>query len=84
MALPIVATDVTGNRDLIEDGINGILVPKGDIDGFRKALLRMFSDESAYARLSRSSREMADDYSWDRVIAKFETLYESVASVVDA
>jgi glycosyltransferase involved in cell wall biosynthesis len=78
MALPIVATDVTGNRDLIQDGKNGILVPMGDIDAFRKALLSVVSDGSAYERLSRASRKMADDYSWDKVITKFETLYKGM------
>ncbi|HUC90002.1 MAG TPA: glycosyltransferase [Patescibacteria group bacterium] len=78
MGLPIVATDVTGTRDVVEDDENGFLVPYGDTEKFRAALLKTGSDKKLYEKLSRKSRIMADKYSWDKVALQFEKLYEKI------
>ena len=41
MGLPVVATDIPGSRDVIIDGINGVLVPPSDVAALRKALLTL-------------------------------------------
>jgi glycosyltransferase involved in cell wall biosynthesis len=79
MGLPIVATNVTGNRDVVVDGANGLLVPLGDPSAFRSALLHIVADGALYQRMSKASREMAGDYVWEKVVAKFEDLYREVA-----
>ena len=75
MGLPIVATDVTGTRDVVKNGENGLLVPFGDAEEFRSALLEIKSDDKLYAKLSQTSRKIADKYSWGKISAQFEKLY---------
>jgi glycosyltransferase involved in cell wall biosynthesis len=55
--LPCVATDISGNRDLIEDGISGILVPSKDIDGLAKAIGYLLSHREASIHMGEKARK---------------------------
>jgi glycosyltransferase involved in cell wall biosynthesis len=76
MGLPIVATNVTGNRDVVQDGKNGYLVPLDDIAAFRKALQKATASQTAYIRLSQQSRTLSNQYSWPTIAAQFDELYK--------
>jgi len=78
MALPIVATDVAGNRDVVVDGQNGALVPPGDSDRLRQAIRSITSDPGRYIWLSARSRQLASKYSWDAIQAQFMRLYSGM------
>ena len=59
--LPLVATDAVGAAyDLIEPGINGLLVEAGDAAALREALLRLAADEAFRARAGARSRQLAE------------------------
>jgi D-inositol-3-phosphate glycosyltransferase len=75
MGLPVVATDVAGNRDVIADGHNGFLVPLGDATAMRNALLSASSDQGTYKRMSEASLRLANRYSWKAVGAELEKIY---------
>jgi glycosyltransferase involved in cell wall biosynthesis len=75
MGLPIVATDIPGNRDVVIEGENGRLVPLNDVAALRSTLLRMVAEPADYVRMSRSARSLAQRFSWDVVGEEFETLY---------
>lgn len=47
---PVVATDVRGNRDLVDDGHTGFLVRLGDVCGLAAALERLICDRSCAPR----------------------------------
>lgn len=80
MGLPIVATDIPGNRDVIVDGANGVLVPPSDASALRRALLSMTVDLGGYQRMSAESRRLASQYSWAEVGDQFERLYAEVGN----
>lgn len=62
--VPVVASDVVGNRDLIEDGVTGLLYPEGDASAGAAAVERLRRDaaladrlrEQAFIRLRRDHR----------------------------
>lgn len=59
-ALPVVATDVGGNSDIINDENNcGILVNYGDTDAMANAINTMMTDEEKYAEFSANARRTA-------------------------
>jgi glycosyltransferase involved in cell wall biosynthesis len=60
MGLPIVATRVSGNEDVVADGDNGLLVPPGDPDALAAALRRLVADPELAARMGRRSREIVE------------------------
>jgi glycosyltransferase involved in cell wall biosynthesis len=52
---PIVATDVTGCREVVRDGIEGLLVPRGDIEAAARALVQLADDASLRARMGEAA-----------------------------
>ncbi len=76
---PIVAADNEGFRDVIRDGVNGLLVPQNDPRALAKALVTIIEDPSMAQRLSIEGRRKAEQYSWshvtDRVLAYYDRVY---------
>ena len=56
-ALPIVATHVGGNGEIVADGVNGLTVPSRDPDALAGALLALLGDPARAAAMGRSGRE---------------------------
>jgi glycosyltransferase involved in cell wall biosynthesis len=52
---PIIATDVTGCREVVRDGIEGLLVPLGDADAAARLLVRLAADPELRARLGAAA-----------------------------
>jgi glycosyltransferase involved in cell wall biosynthesis len=84
MGLPVVATDIPGNRDIILDGHNGALTPLGDPSAFRQALLNITGDPDTYRRMSEASRRLAEKYSWETASAEFDRLYANITNYTSA
>ena len=54
----IVATDVDGNRDLIEDNYNGNLIFNEDKDAFAKAIIKLITSEETNVKFSENSLKL--------------------------
>jgi glycosyltransferase involved in cell wall biosynthesis len=80
MGLPTVATKVTGSRDVVRHGETGHLTKPDDAQSLRKALVDLKSHPKQYKSFSQYSRTLANDYSWDKVSARFEELYKEAAN----
>lgn len=78
MGLPIVATDITGNREVVVHGENGLLVPLGDPSALRQGLLSVTADPDRYHYMSEISQHLACKYSWAEVGAELERVYAQV------
>jgi len=57
--LPIITTPVGGIPQVIEDGVHGMLVEPGDIEGMSTAILRLLDDEEARSRVADANAEAA-------------------------
>lgn len=76
--LPIVATEISGNKDLITPSENGLLVPPADSEALAAAIVTMLKDASLAIRCAQNNRCVAEDYSWSKVASEYLTLYERV------
>ena len=74
----LVATDISGNRELVRDGENGLLVPVGDVSALSAALHRVTCDSELRAAMGRKSRELAAAYSWARTADRYLDLSEAI------
>ena len=79
MGLPIVATNISGNRDLVVDGTTGTLVSPIDPQEMRRALVDMATDPIGFRRMSEAALEHAAQYSWANIGEEFEQLYRRVS-----
>ena len=57
--LPVVATDIRGPREQVADGVTGLLVPAGDADALRGALVRLAGDAGLRGRMGHAGRARA-------------------------
>lgn len=73
---PVVTTPLTGVRDLVQEGVNGLLVPAGDPLALRDALARLSHERGLAERLGRAGRETAERFAWERVRPRLESLLE--------
>ena len=67
---PIVATDVPGCRDVVQHGVNGLLVPPHDPGALAEALERLLLDPEARRRMGTQGREMAEKVFSDEVVIR--------------
>jgi glycosyltransferase involved in cell wall biosynthesis len=77
--LPIVATDVGGNREVVRDGISGYLVPKSDPDALAAALQRLQTDSpSSRDAMGAAGRDfVVKNFSLSAVLDQWELIYKS-------
>ncbi|MCK4448319.1 MAG: glycosyltransferase family 4 protein [Candidatus Marinimicrobia bacterium] len=66
---PIIASDVSGVKDIIKDGYNGFLVEQKNPEQIEEKVLELFDDEELRVRFSKNALETAKNYDWE-VIGK--------------
>jgi glycosyltransferase involved in cell wall biosynthesis len=73
---PIVATRVGENPEIIEDGIDGLLVPPKDIDAMVAAIERLMDDAALGLRLGRAARAKVEQrFTVERMTRAYEQVY---------
>lgn len=77
-ALPIVATDVGGNREIVQHGVTGRIVPARDADALAQAILDLLRDPQRAASCGAAARAMMETRgSLEAMAARYAALYES-------
>lgn len=77
--LPIVTTDSPGCREVVRDGLNGLLVPIRDAHALAAALKKLIENGELRHRMGAQSRQRAErEFSLDAVIAQTLALYHEV------
>jgi phosphatidylinositol alpha-mannosyltransferase len=78
--VPVVATDIPGYRDVVRDGVDGLLVRPGDPAALSNALERVLSEPDLARALAEAGRERAAAFSWDVVVPRLEAVYEGAVA----
>jgi len=81
VGLPIVATAVGGNPEVIADGVEGYLFAPGDVQGLSRRLQAVLSDAALRARLGQAARQRArEHFSIDRMLRRYTDLYTDLVT----
>ena len=76
--LPVVATNVGGNKELISDGETGYLVPSRDAQAVAKALKTQILDDTLRLRMGANGRQrILNKFSLEHMTKRYESLYLS-------
>lgn len=70
--LPVLATSSGGVVDIVQDGVNGRLVPPNDVPALAAALTQLVDDAPLRAELAQGARTSAAGATWDRSIDLLE------------
>jgi glycosyltransferase involved in cell wall biosynthesis len=77
----VVASDVGGLRDAIDDGVDGVLVPPRDVKALRRALEQLLGDPELRARLGAAARAKAErEWSREAMADALVRVYEEVVA----
>lgn len=80
-ALPIVATDVGGNAEIVHHGTNGYLVKSGDADSFAQQMVAILSDEEKMLEYGRNSRMWVEkEGSVQAMHRRYEDIYSRTSA----
>ena len=77
---PIIASDIGGFADVLEDGVEGMLVPPRDAQALATAMDRLLSDAALREQMGRAGTVRAEPYGWEHVSARVLEYYETVAN----
>jgi len=79
MGLPVVATDVGGTREAVDDGVTGLLVPPRDPGALTAAVAGLLDDPGLAARFGAFGRKrVAEEFSSEREVALTDDVYSRV------
>jgi len=82
MGTPSVVTDVKGNREAVEHGCNGLLVPLGDVRSLMAAILRILDEPETAQRMSSKARCIATERFDERIV--FEKIKSEYVRLLQA
>jgi glycosyltransferase involved in cell wall biosynthesis len=74
----VVSTAVDGCREVVEDGVTGLLVPPSDPPRLAEALIRVLVDSSLRERLARAAIEASKRYDIAACVQQIEALYDEL------
>jgi glycosyltransferase involved in cell wall biosynthesis len=75
---PVIATRTAGPADIIQPGVNGLLVDVGDVDGFARALQNVLSDTSLAEKLKRNADQSLRQFNLPVVSKRLSEIYRQV------
>jgi glycosyltransferase involved in cell wall biosynthesis len=79
--VPVVASDAGGLPEVVEHGVTGLVVPRGDSHALAAAMEQLLSDPLMRRRMGVAGRERALRlFDWDRTAEQFERIYADIGS----
>lgn len=75
---PVIATRVGGISEVIEDGVNGFLVPPKSVEDLADSITKLIEDKDLKAKMGREGKKIVQNYSWKKTADSVMRVYEAV------
>lgn len=81
MGLPSIVTDINGCNEIIEDGVNGLIIPPKNSKALQMAMIKLVEDKELYKNLKSNSRQMITSryeqkLVWEALLMEYQTLLQ--------
>lgn len=84
MGKPVVATNLGGTPEIVDDGITGIMIPPNDPASLANALTKLLNDKELSMKMGRCGRiKAAESFSVEKNVAKTMAVYEEVLNYAE-
>jgi glycosyltransferase involved in cell wall biosynthesis len=81
LGTPVVATRAGGIPEIVDDGVDGLLVPPADAEGLATAIVRLVQDDQLRRRIAGAGREKVPArFAFERMVRQYEQVYEECLS----
>lgn len=78
-SLPVVATDVGGNPEAVQNGVNGIIVPSEDVAGLSTAIMRLLSDPLQARKMGAEGKRLAAErFTTNAMMSQITNVYANL------
>jgi len=82
MERPVVASAVGGIPDLVADGVNGFLVPPGEVKKLKEAIVKLLEDKKLARRFGKQGRKrITEQFSAKRMVQSIDRVYRELLSM---
>jgi phosphatidylinositol alpha-mannosyltransferase len=78
---PVVASNIAGYRDVVRNGVDGLLVPAAEPVRLGEALHGLAENRARLDRMARAARERAERFAWPHVANEVERAYEDAVEI---
>lgn len=78
--VPVVASEIGGIPDIIENGINGVLIPPNNLKYLEDTILRLFKNSNLRKKISNNAFKKIQSHSWDSIAIETLKKYKSLES----
>jgi phosphatidyl-myo-inositol alpha-mannosyltransferase len=78
---PVVASDIAGYRDVVRDGVDGVLVPPADAQALAETLRDLWEEPGRRAAMARAAAADVQRFAWPRVAAEVMDAYQDAVAV---
>jgi glycosyltransferase involved in cell wall biosynthesis len=79
LEVPVIATDVSGSRELVKTGETGMLVPPADPPALARAILQMLGDPAEMRRMARQAKQLASHFTMQNAASYYGQVYQRLA-----
>ena len=76
IGLPCITTDYPGASELVQDGINGLVVPRGNVDDMVAAMRKLLLDDVARCLFARNAKSSSRQYEFSSVLTQWDAVIE--------
>jgi glycosyltransferase involved in cell wall biosynthesis len=79
MGKPVIASRIGGLTDIVEDGVDGYLVPPGDPIALRQSIEMLLRDDGLRKRMGEAAKSKSEGFMAGHVVPQIEDVYEEIA-----
>ena len=79
----VISTDNEGSLEVIQDGVNGLIVPKGDFDTFIEKIRLVLSDRTLRNNLAQAGFETVERFTWANAADRMEEFLDGALQGLD-